>query len=96
MTLRSLTAALVAGAALVAAPAPAVAAAKSSKAVVCASRASLYETPGHLVVGAVSAGDAVTVLARTENGRWVRVRTSFRVRGWLASRHLCGKGGRGR
>jgi hypothetical protein len=56
--------------------------------IVCASRAPLYETPGHLVVGVVSRGDRVVMLRRGARG-WAHVRTSFEVVGWMKRRALC-------
>jgi hypothetical protein len=60
---------------------------------VCSHRVSLVESPGGAIVGVVRRGDVVLVVRRTADDRWRRVRTSFRTRGWLRTRTLCGEDG---
>lgn len=64
--------------------------AKAERRVVCAEKAALFAVPGDLVVGTVTRGDGLTVVERTANGRWAKVRARNSVRGWIAARHFCG------
>ncbi len=70
---------------------PASAAARPYGDRVCAPRANLYESPGGLQIGVIAGGRPVVVLGRTHNGRWARVRTTIRARGWVRSGTLCGE-----
>ena len=56
---------------------------------VCAAQATLYDTPGGLVVGVLVRGDEVRVLRRTRSRTWVRVRSEIDLRGWMRARSLC-------
>lgn len=72
----------------VAGPAPSVSAAPRVVEV-CASKATLVETPGGAAVGVVRRGDDVAILRRGADGRWWRVRARFGTRGWLRARAIC-------
>ncbi len=75
---------------LLAAAGPAPSASASPRvAEVCASKATLVETPGGAAVGVVRRGDDVAVLRRGADGRWWRVRARFGTRGWLRVRAIC-------
>jgi hypothetical protein len=56
---------------------------------VCASRATLYETPGGAKVGILHAGDRVRVVAEGSDDPWWRVAASFGTRGWLRESAIC-------
>lgn len=56
---------------------------------VCARRAALYDTPGGLVVGFVYFRDDVSIIRRSPDHAWVRVRASQSTRGWMRSKALC-------
>jgi hypothetical protein len=56
---------------------------------VCATRATLYETPSGIPVGEVTRADRVIVLRWAKGHAWVRVRTTFGPRGWMRAKHLC-------
>jgi hypothetical protein len=55
---------------------------------VCFAQATLYDTPGGLVVGVLVRGDRVRVLKRTKGRTWVRVVSAHELRGWLRARTL--------
>jgi hypothetical protein len=73
-------------AAATALPAPAHA---SGRGEVCVASATLYDTPGGLVVGVLVRGDGVRVLRRSRGRTWVRVRSDIDLRGWMRARALC-------
>ena len=81
-------AALVAAAAAWSGAAPA-SAAPLPRAEICASRATLYDTPGGMAVGVLGRGTRVVVVRRSANRRWVRVRSSHPITGWTPARVLC-------
>jgi RNA polymerase sigma factor (sigma-70 family) len=56
---------------------------------VCARADYLYVSPGHLVAGTVFRGQPLSITRRSASGRWVRVITDTRSRGWLDARSLC-------
>ncbi len=56
---------------------------------VCFAQATLYDTPGGLVVGVLVRGDRVRVLRRSRGRSWVRVRSEIDLRGWMRARALC-------
>lgn len=59
---------------------------------VCASRVTLYETPGGAKVGILHAGDRVRVVAKGSDDPWWRVAASFGTRGWLRESAICRRG----
>jgi hypothetical protein len=63
--------------------------AQARTAKVCASRATLYETPGGAKVGILHAGDRVRVVAEGSDDAWWRVVASFGTRGWLRESAIC-------
>lgn len=67
-------------------PAPAHAAGRGE---VCVAQATLYDTPGGLVVGVLVRGDHVRILRRSRGRTWVRVRSEIDIRGWMRARVLC-------
>lgn len=71
---------------LAAGAAPALAA---RPATVCASYASLYETPGGARVGVVHRGDRVRVVAKGTRDGWWRIAASFGTRGWIRETAIC-------
>lgn len=56
---------------------------------ICASRVTLYETPGGAKVGVLHAGDRVRVVAKGSDDPWWRVVASFGTRGWLRESAVC-------
>lgn len=56
---------------------------------ICASRATLYETPGGAMVGILHAGDHVRVVAEGSDDPWWRVAARFGTRGWLRESAIC-------
>ncbi|HEX5926000.1 MAG TPA: SH3 domain-containing protein [Baekduia sp.] len=56
---------------------------------ICASRATLYETPGGAKVGILHAGDRVRVIAEGGDDPWWRVAARFGTRGWLRESAIC-------
>ena len=55
---------------------------------VCVAHATLYDTPGGLVVGVLVRGDRVRILRRSSGRTWVRVRSAIDLRGWMRARAL--------
>lgn len=56
---------------------------------ICASRVTLYETPGGAKVGILHEGDRVRVIAEGSDDPWWRVAASFGTRGWLRESAIC-------
>lgn len=63
--------------------------AQARTATVCASRVTLYETPGGAKVGVLHEGDRVRVIAKGSDDPWWRVAASFGTRGWLRESAIC-------
>jgi hypothetical protein len=57
---------------------------------VCATQATLYETPGGAKVGILHRGDRVRVLAKGTDDPWWRVAARFGTRGWVRTSAICG------
>ncbi len=87
--MRRASATALAAAALLAAGSAPASAAGAGPARVCAKEVALREAPGGIVVGHLRRPERVSVLQRSSDGRWVRVRTTTRRRGWLPEWTLC-------
>ncbi len=76
---------------LVATPAvdPAAAAKPKAERRLCADRANLYDTPGGFVIGRLYKPARVRVLRRSANRRWLHVRTTSRLTGWIITGAVC-------
>lgn len=75
-----------------AAPSPAVVAATAATANrwVCHGPASVFDTPGGIVIGVLAQGDHVTVLMHAAGDReWVLVHGPIEIRGWMREWALC-------
>ena len=58
---------------------------------VCAVRTMLRVRPDGLVIGVLSRGSWVTILASARHRQWVKVRSPLPARGWIRSGALCGR-----
>ena len=56
---------------------------------VCVSSAYLYREPGRLFVGTVFKGQPLSIVRRDDSGKWARVITDTRNRGWIEVGALC-------
>jgi hypothetical protein len=69
---------------------PATSASAASKVrEVCVARVTLYDTPHGFIVGRLTAGRHVRVLAFNRDARWARVRAMRDLLGWLHASALC-------
>jgi len=80
---------IVTGAVMAAAAFPAAAAGASVERI-CAPEVTVLDSPRGLPVGVLYRGDKVVVLKRDGTRRWIRVRSSAPISGWITSRSVRG------